>query len=262
IFCGFAYADVPDCGMSMVVVTDDDQSAAEQVARELSERAWQLREQLFKRELIHSVDSGLARAFEIAQGAQKPICLLEHADRLNDSTYTLRALIERGIDAVYSPFMFDPQSAERCIEVGAGARIHLQLAGKTSPQAGGPIATEAEVLWAGQKRITVSGPLYTGADKDLGACALVRIGGVLVSLISVQWSAIDLDCFTEFGLDPADFRYILLRSKTHFRHVYEPLCEAVIIIDTPDWGPADLSRLPYQHADRSAWPLAQEVTSS
>ena len=38
----------------------------------------------------------------------------------------------------------------------------------------------------------------------------------------------------------------MLRSKTHFRAVYEPLAEAILIVDTPDWGPADLTTLPYR----------------
>jgi microcystin degradation protein MlrC len=181
--------------------------------------------------------------------------LLEHADRLNDSTYTLRELLRRGTAGVYAPFMWDSESAAACVAAGAGAQLDLALCGKSSPRAGGPIRTRAEVVWAGRKRFAITGPLYTGVTIDTGPSALVRIGGVLVSLISVQWSAIDLDCFGQFDLDPADFRYVLLRSKTHFRHVYEPLCEAVVIIDTPDWGPADLATLPYRYASRDAYPL-------
>ena len=97
----------------------------------------------------------------------------------------------------------------------------MQLCGKTSPQAGGPLSVSAQVVWAGEKAITVTGPLYTGADFKLGASAVLDLGGgVMVSLISVQWSAIDRDPFDQFGLTPEDFDVILLRSKTHFRHIY------------------------------------------
>ncbi len=63
-------------------------------------------------------------------------------------------------------------------------------------------------------------------------------------------TAIDEDCFTEFGMRAADFPIIVLRSKTHFRAVYEPLAAEILIVDTPDWGPADLTGLPYRHVPR------------
>ncbi|MBT6277951.1 MAG: M81 family metallopeptidase [Chromatiales bacterium] len=255
VFCGFAYADVPDCGMSVLVIADGSAAAATKVAQQLSDKARSLRASLFKRELIFSVSSGLDRAQELAATTNKPICLLEHADRLNDSTYTLREMLDRNFESTYVPFMFDPETANACVAAGKGATLTIQLGGKSSPQAGETISTTAQVLWAGTPRLTVTGPLYTGSSFDLGPTALVRVGRVLVSIISIQWSAIDLDCFHLFDLGPASFRYVLLRSKTHFRHVYEPMCEAIIIIDTPDWGPADVTQLPYQFADRSAFPF-------
>ena len=261
IFCGFAYADVPDCGMAIVVVTDDAPTQAMDVARLLSDKARALRTMLFKRELIHSVDSALARV-QAAPRATRPICLLEHADRLNDSTYTLRALIDARPGPVYAPFMFDPSSAEACLRAGTGSRLCLELCGKSSPQAGEPLQVEVEVLWAGHKTMVIGGPLYTGTTLELGPTALIRIGEIMVSIISVQWSAIDLDCFEIFGLNPHDFRIILLRSKTHFRHVYESLCAEIVIVDTPDWGPADVTTLPYQFANRNAFPLSESGLTS
>lgn len=257
IFCGFAYADVPDCGMSVVVIADDDQDAADRVASLLSAKAWTLRAALFKRELIHSVASGLDHAIALAATATAPVCLLEHADRLNDSTYVLREMLSRGINKAYAPFMFDPLSAQRCVQAGANATLMLELCGKSSTQAGGPLQVRAQVLWAGRKHFAITGPLYTGAVIDLGPCALIRVDHILISLISIQWSAIDLDCFVQFDLDPRNFDFVLLRSKTHFRHVYAPLCEAIVIIDTPDWGPADLRRLPYEFVSNDSYPLLE-----
>jgi microcystin degradation protein MlrC len=257
VFCGFAYADVPDCGMSMVVVTDGDAALAQRTADRLADLARDWRTVLFRRELVLDVPTGVSQALEMAKTAAKPVCILEHADRLNDSTYTLRELLARGSGAkVFAPFMFDPESAAACVEAGAGAEVRLRLCGKTSPQAGGPLDVTAKVVWAGDKTIKVTGPLYTGAEFKLGNSAVLDLGGgVMVSLISVQWSAIDRDPFDQFGLTPEDFDIILLRSKTHFRHIYTPMCEDILIVDTPDWGPADVTTLPYEFADRSSFPF-------
>lgn len=255
VFCGFAYADVPDCGISVVAMADGDRELAERAARDLSEQAWLLRHQLFKRELVHDVAAGVDKAMRLAAKATKPIVLLEHADRLNDSTYTLRELLARGAAPAMVPYLFDPEAARRCIAAGEGARVTLPIGGKTSPQAGGPVEVTGKVLWAGRKRYRITGPLRTGMEADLGDTAVIDAGGVVISLVSVQWSAIDRDCFDQFGFDPADFRYVLLRSKTHFRKIWEPLAEEIVIIDTPDWGPADLTTLPYRHIPPGVFPV-------
>lgn len=256
LFGGFSYADTPDTGMTALAVTDGDVDRANRWAEGMAKRCWQLRDQLFQRSLLHDVEAGVAYALEAAICAEKPICILEHADRLNDSTYVLRALIDRGVKQAYSPFMFDPEVAAAAVQAGEGAVLSMPLFGKSSPKAGGPIHTEAKVLQARPLKFPITGPLKTGMVIDVGNAALLDVGGVLVSVISVQWSAIDFDCFTQFSLNPADFDIILLRSKTHFRELYEPLSAEIVIIETPDWGPADLSTLPYEHLPVGVYPVS------
>ena len=262
LFCGFAYADVPDCGMSVVAVTDGDPMLAREIAHELSARAESLRHQLFKRELVHDVAGGLDRAMALAEqpspdGGRKPVVLLEHADRMNDSTYTLREMLARGIKRAMVPYMWDPAAAEACIAAGEGSTVTLSLGGKSSPKAGDPLEVTGKVVYAGHKTYRITGPLRTGMLNDLGPTALIDLGGILVSIISVQYSAIDRDPFDQFGLRIEDFDYVLLRSKTHFRHVWEPLSREIVIVDTPDWGPADLPSLPYRHIPPGVFPVTR-----
>jgi microcystin degradation protein MlrC len=81
---------------------------------------------------------------------------------------------------------------------------------------------------------------------------VLDVGGLMVSLVSRPTMTVDLDPFAQFGLRAEDFAIIVLRSKTHFRAAYEPIAECILIVDTPDWGPADLTTLPYRHIDRAA----------
>ena len=258
VFCGFAYADTPDTGMSVVTVADGDEALARRAADDLSGQCSLNRFRLLKRGLVHGVGDGLDKAAAMEGG---PVCLLEHADRMNDSTWTLREMLARGMGPAYAPFVCDPEAASACMAAGAGARLRLAFGGGSSEKAGGPLEADVEVLEAGEKRFRITGPLKTGTEISLGPSALIRAGAVTVSLVSANYSAIDLDCFTQFGLSPEDFRYILLRSKTHFREVYEPLCTAIVILDTPDWGPADLTLLPYEHVPPTIFPLCEGSAS-
>jgi microcystin degradation protein MlrC len=47
----------------------------------------------------------------------------------------------------------------------------------------------------------------------------------------------------------------VLRSKTHFRAAYEDLAEEILIVESPDWGPADLSTLPYRNVPPGVFPI-------
>ena len=97
-----------------------------------------------------------------------------------------------------------------------------------------------------------------GMPVDLGLTALLDIDGVSVSVVSAFAFAVDGDAFGIFGLKPQEFDLIVLRSKTHFRAFYEPIAEDILIVDTPDYGAADLAALPYERLDRaSTFPLSE-----
>ncbi|AYG76823.1 M81 family metallopeptidase [Rhizobium sp. CCGE532] len=248
IFAGFSYADVPNCGFSVVVVSDGNRDLAERTATDLSESIRNARRELHVPGLVRNLKDGVAYGLERAKSAKAPIVLLEHADRMDDSTYVLRELIRLGAKNVAVPFLWDPESAAAACEAGVGKTIRLELGGRSSPRSGGPVPVEATVLQAGEKSYSVTGPMGRGAKVDLGRTAVLDVGGIIVSVTTTQTTALDEDPFVQFGMRPQDFAIIVLRSKTHFRAVYEPLAEEIVIIDTPDWGPADLKTLPYHYA--------------
>ncbi|MFD1985450.1 M81 family metallopeptidase [Mesorhizobium newzealandense] len=260
IFAGFSYADVPNCGFSVVVVADGDRSLAERTAIDLSDSIRQACRELHIPGLVRNLEDGVAYGLERAKSSEAPVVLLEHADRMNDSTHVLRELIRKGASNAAVPFLWDPQSAAAACEAGVGKIVHLNLGGRSSPRSGGPVPVEARILQAGEKHYSVTGPMGRGAKVDLGPTAVLDIGGIIVSVTTKASTAIDEDPFIQFGMRAQDFAIIVLRSKTHFRAVYEPLAAEIVIIDTPDWGPADLKTLPYRYAPTAtSYPFVDHV---
>lgn len=258
VFAGFSYADVPNGGFSVVAVTDGDQSAAEAAAASLSDRIWRERHALMHRDLVMDLQAGIDAAIARAAKAEKPVVLLEHADRLNDSTYVLRELVRRRVRKAAVPFLWDPKAAALAAKAGQGATVTLEVGGHSSERAGGKVTLTGKVLFAGEKEFHVSGPYMHGKLVRLGLTALIDADGILVSLVSRPAFAVDEDPFIQFGLRARDFDIIVLRSKTHFRAVYETLAEAILIVDTPDWGPADLTTLPYRQVPaESIFPFSE-----
>lgn len=253
LMAGFSYADAHNTGFAVLCVTDGDQALADRITAELSERIRAERHALYRPLKVYGVEEAMdhvcARLAATAQPG-RPYVLLEHADRMNDSTYLLAALLHRRVPRAAVPFIWDAQAAEAAFKAGAGSPVGLRLGGHSSHRAGPTLEVQARVVWAGPLRYRVSGAYMHGMPVDLGMAALLDVEGISVSVVSRFAFAVDGDAFTVFGLRPEDFDVIVLRSKTHFRSFYEPLAEEILIVDTPDYGAADLTQLPYQRLDR------------
>jgi microcystin degradation protein MlrC len=255
VVMGFAYADVPQIGISILATSDGDMKVAEQAAEEMEAFIWEQREALYPKDSVLTVEAGLERAKVLAKKSDQPVVILEHADRMNDSTYTLRALLKTPEVKAAVPYVWDPAAAETAVNAGTGARVSLSVGGHSSEKAGGPVVLDGVVEWAGEKLFPMGGEMGRGRPVDLGPCAVIRIGELVIWLISANLSAINLDPFEQFGMDHRDFDIVVLRSKTHFRAIWETEAVEIIIVDTPDWGPALLDTLPYQRARAGVYPI-------
>jgi microcystin degradation protein MlrC len=251
ILAGFSYADSHNTGFSVIVVADAGQATAQRIATEIAEEIHAARAKIYRPLPVYDVPTSVTEALAIARYAEKPVVLLEHADRLNDSTYLLAEITARGAPRVAIPFLWDTDAAKAAHAAGVGARISLPIGAWSSPQAGPRQTYVCEVLQTGRKTYHISGQMLNGQHVDLGMTALLRIGGVDVSVVSNFAFTVDEDVFRVFGQNIGDYDIIVLRSKTHFRQYYEKAAEEILIVDTPDHGPADLTHITYRNLDVS-----------
>jgi microcystin degradation protein MlrC len=250
LFAGFAYADVPNCGVSVVAVVDGAVEEAQALADDLSKEVDRHRQALAAPVPVYGLEEGVEKACAIAGRSDRPVVILEHADRANDSTHGLRHLLALSDQMrIAVPFLWDPESVAEAIAAGQGEEVELCLGGHSAPKAGGPIRVTARVDAVKRDfRYRGTGEMRAGSEVRLGDSVLLDVGGMKISVTSLSQSAIDFDPFLQFGLNPADFDIVLLRSKTHFRAAWDSFVAAIVIIDTEDYGPADISTLPYKHA--------------
>jgi microcystin degradation protein MlrC len=257
VMAGFSYTDAHNTGFA-VLCSADDASQAQKAADELSSDIHGQRQALYRPVPVHSVADALDYTadqldeFKSQGGKHKPFVLLEHADRVNDSTYVLAAMLERGMRNAAMPFLWDSAAAQAAAQAGAGHDVELELGAHSSDKAGPRLHVKAKVLWAGPKKFCNTGTYMHGLPIDLGLTALLDINGIMVSVTSTSHTAVNGDPFYIFDQKPEDFDIIVLRSKTHFRAFYEPVAHEILIVDTPDHGPADLTLLPYRHLDTAS----------
>jgi microcystin degradation protein MlrC len=222
------------------------------------------------------VAEALERVAALPQQLGRPIVLAERADNAGggaaaDSTVLLAALLaqaqsEGAADtAAFTPaalaLLWDPQATELAYRAGVGARLTLRLGGKTGPMSGHPLDLHVRVL---ALRDDAQQALFgNGALQPLGRSVVLRAGPpsapVDIVVNSIRQQAFSPAVFTAFGLDPAAYRLLVVKSTQHFHAGFAPLASAIVRCDGPGTVTTDYSTLPYRKLQRPMWPWDEEA---
>src|SRR6266702_7429781 len=97
IFFGFPFADVPDVGMTVQVLTNGNPKLAEQVARDLSQAIWRQRAAMLTSTKIHSIREGVTLAKQAVAKGATPVVLADHSDRSGYATWLLREIVAQDL---------------------------------------------------------------------------------------------------------------------------------------------------------------------
>ena len=241
---GFAYADVPDAGAVVMVVADDNKPLAERIAEDMSDFIWRKRE-AFAGKKIPKVEEGVAMAIAAAKAKQTPVIVADHSDRTGGSTWILEELIRQGAGRFCLTTLRDEKALEALKGKKAGETVTLSLGGYSDKYAGNPV------------KITAAIEKIAGSEKD--PVAVLKFGeGNRIILTPVLNQVTTPSIFTRLGIPLQEIDIIVLKSRVHFRRgfVDTGIAGAVIEVDAPGWGPADLSRLPYKNVPRDLYPLS------
>lgn len=251
---GFPYADVPEMGMSVVVVTDDDQALAARSARALAQQVWDRRSE------FDGVAAGAEEALRLAsEAARGPVLLLDVGDNIGagapgDSVYLLRAARRSGVSSILT-IIADPAGAATCARAGLGATVAVSIGGKTDPMTTGePLEAVARVLAIHDGRYEATGAVHAGMRHfDAGLSVAVRLDtGQTVILMSNTTPPFSAAQLTALGLEPSQFKAVVAKGVHSPMAGYRDHVTDIVVVDTPGLTSANLSRLEYRHR---RWPM-------
>lgn len=259
VFAGFPHADIPDAGLGIYVVTDDDPALAERLAGRLERVAWEHRT-----EFLHTalpVEDAVARALR-APG--RPIVLADMADNTGggaagDGTEILRELLRVGARSAVVACIWDAAAVRRCIEAGVGARVTLEIGGKVDDRHGAPLPVTGTVRTLSDGRFVHRGPMMTGLPGRLGPTAVLDIDDVKVILITYRWQTLDPEMIRFVGIDPLAEKILVVKSTIHYRAAFEPIAAEIIEVDAPGLSSSNLSRFDFQRIRRPIFPLDPDL---
>ena len=127
---GFAYADVPDVGATVIAVTDNNKPLAEKIAKDVSDYIWSLREP-FAGKKLPKTNEGVTEAIKLAKAGKTPVIIADHSDRMGDSTWVLKELMDQGADNFCIATISDEETIKEIQKKAAvGDTVTVKIGGK------------------------------------------------------------------------------------------------------------------------------------
>lgn len=250
---GFAFADVPSLGCSVMAVCRDEALAAT-VADDVADAVWAARE-AFAVPLVAP-----AEAVRVACASTVwPVVLVDAADNIGggspgDGTALLAELLAQDApDAVVT--LVDAEAVRLAEQAGQGASLQLLLGAHTDDRHGAPVAVEATVEALADGRYVHTGSYMTGQAADMGRTAVLRIRGVRVVVSQRRMMPFDAEQLRCLGIEPARCRILVVKSAVAWRAAYGDVAKLALLVDTPGICSSDLRTVPYQRAPKSLFPL-------
>ena len=266
VFGCFPLADIPFVGMHAIVVTDNDPEGGAALLNELMGMAWERRKEfVFETE---PVAQSIARAKTLGQG---PTLLADHGDVAGSGGSTdvmevLGEVMRQGLDNVCAGPFWDPAAVKKLIEAGTGANVTMPVGGRTDFPAigmtGRPMELSGRVKRITDGKFVVTGPMGRGTRQNLGHCAVLDTGSVEMVISEHRHEPFDTGCFTHAGIDPSKKRYILLKSRQHFRAGFGPIIRHVVMVSGPGITTSDYGLYPWKRVRRPIYPLSPDTVAN
>ncbi|MGE3783367.1 MAG: M81 family metallopeptidase [Alphaproteobacteria bacterium] len=264
LFTGFPHADITNAGLSAVVVTDGDRVLAGKLRDELLDRAWADREDFVYK--LEPLEQSLARAksLEPPKPGEGPVVLLDHYDNCAsggtmDTTAVLAAILRAGLDGVAAFAIYDPEAVQKAIAAGIGAEVALAIGGKMAmpaiPGESRPLAVTGTVKTISNGRFRNKGPMGRGVQMDMGASVVLDTGRAEIALISHHVEPNDVNCLLSLGIDPMQKRFVMLKSRIHWRAGLGAMARAVVECAGIGVCTSDYSELTFKNVRRPIYPL-------
>ncbi len=242
IFFGFPFADVPDVGMTVQVLTNGKPELASRVARDLAQAIWRQREALLTKTKVHKIPDGVALVREAVARGATPVVLADHSDRSGYATFLLREIIAQNLANALIATIADAKAtaAVKASGAKAGDPFDMAVGGLADESAGEPVR--------------IQGTILTVAEGHGQFWVVVRFGQnnvLILSTFLVQ--VIEPFSLKELGLDITKFDVFAIKSRVHFRRGFDDngFAKTILLVEPtePFLGTTRLDKLPYENVD-------------
>ena len=258
---GFAYSDTPKNGMAIIVTARVANGSAQDVANKIARMAWAEHLRFVPRltPLQEAVD-------RVAQVAENPnlsaVILADVADNPGgggngNTMWILQALHARGVSGVIAGVINDPNLAAEAHRLGQNARFRAVFNRVPPDEFSQRFEADARVVAIHDGDCVGRRGFYAGRRMNLGASALLDLGGIQVVVISIRTQCADPIFLEMMGLNIAKARAVVVKSRGHFRAGFDEFFAPaqVIEVDAPGLTSPVLTRFDFKNMPRPVFPI-------
>jgi len=231
----------------------------------LLDRAWEDR-QAFVYQAEPLRDS-VARATSLASSALEaagPVVLLDHYDNTAsggtmDTTEVLAEILRQGLEDVAVFGFYDPEAVAVMEAAGVGNEVTVSLGAKLPMPAlerqSQPLQLTGTVRLISDGRFPATVAMSRGLTMNMGITAVLAVGSVEVVVVSRHIEPFDPGCLRSLGIEPTARRYLMLKSRIHYRVGFKPLVAAVVECAGLGVCTSDYSQVTFENVRRPIFPL-------
>jgi microcystin degradation protein MlrC len=256
---GFAYGDTPFNGFA-IIVTGPDRAACEALADELAKAAWERRAR-FVAKL-----TSLREAVERALTSEVPLCFADVADNpggggRGNTMYILEAFHKAAVQDAIFGIIHDPALAAEAHDLGGGAKFTARFNRDAAKGFSKPFTAEARVEALSDGKVTGRRGIFANTAIELGPTAALRIGGIVVVVVSRRTQCADPAFLEHLGLDIGAAKVVVVKSRGHFRGGFDEFFSAqrIVEVDVPGLTSPVLDRFEWKKLPRPVLPLDPET---
>ena len=251
---GFPWADVARVGARTLVITDGDPDLAARTAERLAKELFEQRHDVTAE--LATLDAALDDAATSAKG---PVVLADMGDNSGggapgDSTFVLRAILDRSLSRVATGIYWDPVAVRICQDAGVGADLRLRLGGKTGPHSGDPVDVTVRVM-----NIAAGLGQHLGKGLEpLGTMVWLRTGDEVDIVINdLRTQVYHPEAFEQLGIDLSAKSLITVKSLFHFYGPFQEIAHRIIQVATPGGTSPDFRDMAYTKRLLDYWPRTE-----
>jgi microcystin degradation protein MlrC len=248
VYGGFAYANTPNIGASVMVWADRADPTARATAQQVAE---QLTEAVRGRAPDFDIPL-IAPSQAIALALQSPglVAVTDAADNplsggIGDTPALLRALVDARPDGecVFAS-LADAAIVARAHAAGPGAAMAVSLGAQRTGDHGPAVEMQVQVERLTDGRFVNTGPMEHGGAVQCGRTAVLRAQRLRIIVTEHVSACNDPAFFALHGVDLSAVRLLCVKAKNHFRAAFAPLCSTIVDADAPGPASLDLASLP------------------
>jgi len=247
------WLDVPQLGWSVIVYAEKGCADPQAAAEKLAKRAWDIKDDFFLDELTPE------QAIEDAGRMEKGLMVVSDSDATTagapgDNSIMLEAVQKAAPGFPVLLCFIDPDIIKACVKAGKGNKISGLIGGKMDNIYSSPVSISGTVTDIVDGRFEIDG--HIGKNYfDMGRMAVIQDGNINILVAEKNGPFYEPTVYRNAGLDPLDYRMLVVKSPVGFRYAFEDMADSIGMIQHPGLSSSDLGLFDFKNIPRPLYPL-------